>query len=121
MIPPRPAVIAHDKVLRVVENDASKPKWLRRNVRLIRTLARWLRRARVDQSLACLSRLHRGADQTNISPRHSDKGLPFPYCYGFLTDNRLVKRRLRAHRRRFARRPVSKTALVLRSWASRAT
>ncbi len=34
-----------------------------------------------------------------------DKRLPFPYRYEFRTDNRLVKRRQRAHRRRFARSP----------------
>lgn len=41
----------------------------------------------------------------NPAWRHSDKELPFPHCYGFCTDNRLLKRRLRAHRRRFARSP----------------
>jgi hypothetical protein len=49
-------------------------------------------------------RLNRERD-TNASWRLLDKALPFPYCYRFRTDNRLVKRRQRAHRRRFARSP----------------
>jgi hypothetical protein len=45
------------------------------------------------------------ARQECLAWRHLDKDRPFPYCYGLRTDNRLVKRRQRAHRRRFARSP----------------
>lgn len=37
--------------------------------------------------------------------RKSDTKPPSPYCYGLRHDNRLVKLRQRAHRRRFARSP----------------
>ena len=42
---------------------------------------------------------------TNASPENSDTEPPLPYCYGLRHDNRWVKRRPRAHRRRFARSP----------------
>ena len=52
-----------------------------------------------------LMRFARQRDRKDLAWRRQDKKLPFPYCYGFGTDNRLLKRRLRAHRRRFARPP----------------
>lgn len=78
MIPPRPAVIAHDKVLRVL--TAAAPYSC---ADACPCTSRPLDFAALPAGVA-LRRLScaRGTRREDPAWRHSDKELPFPYCYG---------------------------------------
>jgi hypothetical protein len=102
MLPPRPAVIAHGKVLREKQPHLNCSSRGCLPVYTSRPLGFAI--LRVGVASRCLF-LRAGREREDPAWRHSDKKLPSPYCYGFRTDDRWVKRRLRAHRRRFARSP----------------
>ena len=79
MIPPRPAVIAHDKVLRVQKTAAAYDV-----ADACPCTSRPLDFAtlRAGVALRCLS-YALGTRREDPAWRHSDKELPFPYYYGF--------------------------------------
>ena len=81
MIPPRPAVIAHGKVLRVLKTKATEVADVL-PVCTVRPLGYVILRVggSVMTSLMCA---WRERDQENPAWRHSDKELPFPHCCGF--------------------------------------
>jgi hypothetical protein len=103
MIPPRPAVIAHGKVLPEKQPPLNCFSRGCLPVCTSRPLGFAILRVGVAQDVSRMRWAR--ARPGNPAWRHSDKELPSPYCYGFRTANRLVRRRLRAHRRRFARSP----------------
>lgn len=79
MIPPRPAVIAHGKVLRPEDNRVKSCGY---PARLFVSSARLRRRAyrsNLELSLICAWREYR----KDHALRRQDKELPFPYCYEF--------------------------------------
>jgi hypothetical protein len=83
MMPPRPDVIAHGKVLRVVYEPhfgtllslrEARPSVLTRPDGAALTRVGWF---------IAISHLRLNANETRIPRlRHLDKALPFPHCYG---------------------------------------
>jgi len=103
MVPPRPAVIAHGKVLRVPKTAAANScRECLPVFQVVRSASPTCASGSFTMSLVCAWRERNGWDP---AWRHSGKELPFPYCYGSWIDYRLLMRRQRAHRRRFARSP----------------
>ncbi len=102
MIPPRPAVIAHGKVLR----KRTPAPYSSRGcpARLFVSSARLRQRAhRGSLKMSLLRRARAGSRGSRLETFRQRATVPT--LLWVWTDYRLLKRRLRAHRRRFARSP----------------